>query len=71
MSKEYNIIAFYSTHDAMKAESVLIGAGLIIKLIPTPSEISAGCGFSVKVLKEELEKAKEILINENIEGKYY
>ena len=42
------VLAFESTHAAMAAQSTFSKAGRSFALIPTPREISAGCGMSLK-----------------------
>lgn len=54
MSQEYYLIVFNSTHAAMSAEAFLKKNNLNVKLVPLPSVISAGCGFSIKVLPSEV-----------------
>jgi Protein of unknown function (DUF3343). len=44
----YAVITFISTHWAIKAQTVLEGR-FDIAVIPTPREISAGCGISVRI----------------------
>ncbi len=64
--KPYYIVTFNSTNDAMKAEKLLINIGSII---PIPSEISAGCGFSIKL--EELSPGFDIIKDKtNYSGLY-
>jgi hypothetical protein len=45
------IIVFRSTHDAIKAKNVLGKEGIPFEVIPTPKEISAECGISLKIEK--------------------
>lgn len=54
MIQDYYLIVFDSTHAAMSAEAFLKKKNLKVKLIPLPSVISAGCGFSIKVLPSEV-----------------
>ncbi|WP_297155960.1 DUF3343 domain-containing protein [uncultured Ellagibacter sp.] len=42
------VLAFDSTHAAMAAQAAFKAAGASFALIPTPREISAGCGMSLK-----------------------
>lgn len=57
MYTEFMIIAFSSTHQAIHFERLLLGS-YAIELIPTPREVSASCGLS---LKFELDDANAIL----------
>ena len=45
---EYAIVLFYSTQAAIKAERVLVRAGLPVKLIPTPRQLSSDCGMALR-----------------------
>ena len=49
LEKEFYVIAFESTHHALKVESSLKNK-FEIETIPTPREISASCGLSIKFL---------------------
>lgn len=63
------VIAFDSTHHAIKAEKILKAEDLNIRVIPTPREISASCGLSIKFNEEDLNKIIEVFsvkIKENI-----
>ena len=46
------VLAFDSTHAAMAAQAAFKAAGASFSLIPTPREISAGCGMSLKFKAE-------------------
>ena len=64
--KPYYVLTFRSTNDAMKAERVIVNIGSII---PVPSEISAGCGFAVKL--PELSPGLELVENcVSVDGLY-
>ncbi|MFA6076081.1 MAG: DUF3343 domain-containing protein [Negativicutes bacterium] len=41
------LITFQSVHQAMKAERVLLQAGVKVKFRPTPRELSVSCGQSM------------------------
>lgn len=47
-SPDAYVLAFDSTHAAMAAISALEAAGVSHAVIPTPREISAGCGMSLR-----------------------
>lgn len=63
------IVAFNSTHNAIKSEKLLQNAELKVTTLPTPREISASCGISIKFEKEDVDKVKSILADNNIEFK--
>ena len=58
MEQEFLIVAFESSHDAMKAETLLNREGLSARLIPLPPEVSES-------------KVREILQREVIKGDFY
>ena len=53
---EYCLITFSTTHAALKAEKVLEKGDLVFLIVPTPREISAGCGLSVRFFCADSEK---------------
>lgn len=44
----FYVISFESTHAAMAANKALGALGRALTMIPTPREISAGCGMSLR-----------------------
>jgi hypothetical protein len=57
--KEYKVITFSTTSDAMAMEKFCEKNNINGRLIPVPREISAGCGLAWRMLPEcftELEK---------------
>ena len=52
------VLAFDSTHAAMAAQIAFKAAGRSFALIPTPREISAGCGMSLKFKAEGAAEAQ-------------
>ncbi len=47
MSK-YGIVLFNTNSHAMRAEAVLLKAKLVVKLVPTPRQLSSDCGVSLR-----------------------
>jgi hypothetical protein len=45
---DHGIVLFYNSFSAMRAEAVLTKAGLAVKLIPTPRDMSSDCGVSLR-----------------------
>jgi hypothetical protein len=45
---EHGIVLFHNSFSAMRAEAVLMKAGLAVKLIPTPRDLSSDCGVSLR-----------------------
>lgn len=60
------VITFDSTHHAIRGEKFLKESGLTIRTIPTPREISASCGLSIKFDIDNLENVKEIISINNL-----
>lgn len=52
------VLAFDSTHAAMAAQAAFKAAGASFALIPTPREISVGCGMSLKFKAEGAAEAQ-------------
>lgn len=61
------VITFNSTHHAIKAEKTLMGNGLNVRTIPTPREITASCGFSIKFEEDDINEIKNFLINKELD----
>jgi len=61
------IIAFSSTHQAIHFERLLLHKHAI-ELIPTPREVSASCGLSLKFEIEDLTAILKELENEDKTG---
>lgn len=60
LEKEFYVIVFDSTHYAIQTEKRLKGR-FQIETIPTPREITASCGLSIKFLPTEFQKMMEVL----------
>jgi len=62
MNKEERcIITFFTVHQALRAEKVLIAEGFKISMIPVPREISSDCGVALKFECEEETRVAKIL----------
>ena len=61
---QYIIITFHTTSEAMAMEKLCTHMGIPGRLIPVPREITAGCGLSWRVKKEDFslyqEKMKDL-----------
>lgn len=42
------LITFFGSHQALRAESVLKKAGVAVRLVPGPREISPNCGVALR-----------------------
>lgn len=67
MDNEFIIITFSSTHQAIHFEKLLLGI-FAIELIPTPREVSASCGLSLKFELDDMFAILDELSDESKEG---
>lgn len=67
LEKEFYVITFESTHLAISTEKFLL-AEVPVEMVPTPREISASCGLSLKISMENIEKVKNRLVERSKEG---
>ncbi len=61
------IIAFHSTHHAIRFEKILKESDFNIRTIPTPREISASCGISIRFEEKETDRIIENLTINSID----
>jgi len=45
---DYGVVLFDSSSFALRAEAVLQRAGLQVKLVPTPRQLSSDCGLALR-----------------------
>jgi len=63
---KYCLITFPTTHSALHAEKVLQEAKASFLIVPTPREISSGCGLSVRIFGEDLDIVLRLLSSAGI-----
>ena len=51
--RNYVVITFHTTTEAMAMEQYCMEVGIKGRLIPVPREISAGCGISWRMAEED------------------
>jgi hypothetical protein len=66
---DYAVVLFYSTAHALRAEKVLSQAGLAIKMIPTPRQLSSDCGMALRVARSDRERAVAELADNRVPTK--
>lgn len=44
----YGVALFHTTTSAIRAEKILMKVDLLVKLVPTPRELSSDCGISLR-----------------------
>ena len=63
---KYGVILFSTTSSVMQSEKILLKAGFVIKLIPTPREFSADCGISIRFEWDQNVQIKALLEKEKV-----
>jgi hypothetical protein len=66
---EMYIVSFSSTHHAIRTEKLFQEKNIKCTTLPTPREITASCGISIRFSKEDMENIAQILENDNVEYK--
>ncbi|MDU4891467.1 MAG: DUF3343 domain-containing protein [Clostridium sp.] len=62
--KEFYIVTFNNTHEAMQAESLCLENNLKVTMMPTPTYITKSCGISLKIELRDLDMLKN-MVNDN------
>lgn len=62
----YWLVAFDSTHHALRAEAELEGAGLEIDIRPTPKSVTAGCALSIDFEPADWQQVRQILTEQEV-----
>ncbi|GAB4255836.1 MAG: hypothetical protein Kow0092_01300 [Deferrisomatales bacterium] len=55
------VLIFHSIHKVMRAEKVLKGAGLDVRLMPVPRQLSSDCGLSLAFPSPQRQAVEEAL----------
>lgn len=66
---EMYIVSFNSTHHAIRSDKLFGENKITSTTLPTPREITASCGISIRFLYNDIENIKEILELNKIEYK--
>jgi hypothetical protein len=56
-----SIICFESTAQAIMAEQALLQDAFYVRIMPKPSVIEAGCGFCLRFLPDDIDRAVSFL----------
>ena len=67
MNDSYCVIAFGSTHAAIRVQKLLSDKGFSIIMMPTLRVITAGCGLSIRFSSEDLTNIQKAVSEANIE----
>ena len=65
-ARAFAVLGFDSTHDALDAESLLVGEGLAVIPIPAPKAIGSLCGIALRLPLEQGDRAREVLASGGI-----
>ena len=66
-SSDYGVVLFYSTSAAIRAEKLTKGAGLKVKLIPVPRQLSSDCGISLRFEWAQADEVRSVLEAKGVE----
>lgn len=66
---EMYIVSFNSTHHTIRLDKLLSEASVRATTLPTPREITASCGISIRFLYDDIDKVKNTLIENSVEYK--
>ncbi|MTV47906.1 DUF3343 domain-containing protein [Heliobacillus mobilis] len=69
--KTFPLITFRSPQEAMAAEEILKEVTLSCLVVPTPRELAEGCGLSLRVFPQDVEKCGDALAQRTIQAKFY
>ena len=64
--KEFLVITFSETAEAMAAEKLFLGRGIPGRIIPIPRQLKTGCGLSWRTEMDQMEAASAALLSEGI-----
>lgn len=64
---QYAVIIVYSTSHAMRIEKLLKEQGIACKMIPVPRQIGSDCGVCVRILRSDVEVARQVVEAAGIE----
>lgn len=70
-SEKFLLLVSDSTHFVMQLEKLLQNYEICCRIIPLPSEVSAGCGLSIRMELEDSQKVDEIIQKEAIKVEKY
>ena len=57
---EMYIVSFNSTHHAIRLDKLLSEASVRATTLPTPREITASCGISIRILYDDINKVIKV-----------
>ena len=63
----YAVILVHSTSHAMRIEKLLAEREIACKMIPVPRQISSDCGVCIRILRDQVEIARQTVQDARIE----
>lgn len=66
---EMYIVSFSSTHHAIRTDKIFAEKGIKCTTLPTPREITASCGISIRFSYEDIDAVTNLLEENSIEYK--
>ncbi|WAW14900.1 DUF3343 domain-containing protein [Peptostreptococcus equinus] len=63
----FYVVSFNSTHHAIRTEKLLEKNGITITTMPTPREIAASCGLSIKFDISQIDQINKIMKENSLE----
>lgn len=60
-ARPFVVYGFASVHDALAAESVLLGAAIAVTPVPSPPELGELCGVALRVEPADAAHAERLL----------
>ena len=59
--QDFCVIAFVNTHAAISTQKALERAGFTTHVMPTPREVTAGCGLSLRFPPERYPEVRQVV----------
>ena len=64
---KYGVVLFYTSSAAMRSEKLLTQAGMTVRLIPTPRQLSSDCGIALRFEAAQQLKVERLLSQARVE----
>lgn len=65
-TENYSLATFQTTHQALHAEKILEDAELPFIVVPTPREVSSGCGLAIRFFGQHLNDIRNKFIENDV-----
>jgi hypothetical protein len=66
-NQSYGVVLFHTNSAALRAEKILLKAGIPNKLIPTPREFSSDCGVALRFNQQDENHIRELFQSAGVE----